>query len=102
MSQAGRNAIVTGGASGIGRAIVLDPAASGVSVAVCDRDLAGATTVAELARKEGGRAVPVEVDVSNPAAVLAAVAQAREALGSIHILICSAGIGGVGERAADH
>jgi NAD(P)-dependent dehydrogenase (short-subunit alcohol dehydrogenase family) len=50
--------------------------------------------VAELVRKEGGRAVPVQVDVSSPAAVLAAVARAREALGNTSVLVCSAGIGG--------
>lgn len=93
-SQTGKNAIITGGASGIGRAIVLELAAAGAAVAVCDLDLAGATAVAELARQQGGRAVPVQVDVSSPAAVLAAVAEAREALGKIHVLVCSAGIGG--------
>lgn len=93
-NQLTKNAIITGGASGIGRAIVLELAAAGVNVAVCDLDLAGATVVTEAARKHGGRAVPVQVDVSSPAAVLAAVAAAREALGPIHILVCSAGIGG--------
>jgi 2-hydroxycyclohexanecarboxyl-CoA dehydrogenase len=93
-SQAGKNAIITGGASGIGRAIVLNLAAAGANVAVCDLDVEGATAVAELVRKEGGRAVPVQVDVSSPAAVLAAVARAREALGNISVLVCSAGIGG--------
>ena len=93
-SQAGKNAIITGGASGIGRAIVLNLAAAGANVAVCDLDVEGAAAVAELVRKEGGRALPVQVDVSSPAAVLAAVARVREALGNISVLVCSAGIGG--------
>jgi len=94
MTMQGRNAIITGGASGIGRAITLQLAAAGANVAVCDLDLAGATAAADLARRQGGRAVPVQVDVSAPVAVRAAVAEARKALGEIQILVCSAGIGG--------
>lgn len=94
MTMQGRNAIITGGASGIGRAITLQLAAAGANVAVCDLDLAGATAAADLARRQGGRAVPVQVDVSAPVAVRAAVAEARKALSEIQILVCSAGIGG--------
>lgn len=94
MDLCGRSAIVTGGASGIGRAVVLRLARAGAQVAVFDLDLGGATEVAELVCDAGGRAVAMPVDVSDSRAVNAAVAKARDVLGRIHILVHCAGIGG--------
>jgi NAD(P)-dependent dehydrogenase (short-subunit alcohol dehydrogenase family) len=82
----GRRALVTGGASGIGAAIAARLRAGGARVAVLDRQ------VADLA--EG--TVAVQADVSDDAAVRAAVASAIEQLGGLDILINNAGIGAQG------
>jgi 3-oxoacyl-[acyl-carrier protein] reductase len=89
----GRKAVVTGGAQGIGRAIVARLLSSGAEVAIWDRD----GTLAERAAQElqnFSRAVAVACDVAN----LAEVERAREAtlreLGRIDILVNNAGIAG--------
>jgi NAD(P)-dependent dehydrogenase (short-subunit alcohol dehydrogenase family) len=90
---AGRAAIVTGGGSGIGRAVSLRLAADGFAVAVVDIDSAAAEKVAAEAVAAGGQAIAVgDVDVSNRAAVEAAVAHVREALGPVLVLVNNAGV----------
>jgi NAD(P)-dependent dehydrogenase (short-subunit alcohol dehydrogenase family) len=84
----GRPAIVTGGASGIGRATVLRLARDGASVAVLDRNGDGARAVAA---EIGGHAF--EVDVRDAAAVGSAVEAAASALGGVAILVNNAGVG---------
>lgn len=94
---AGRRAVVTGGAQGIGLAIARRLLASGAAVALWDRDPAElARGVAELAAE--GAATPVEVDVTRLPEVEAAVATTRQALGGIDILVCNAGIAGPSAR----
>lgn len=93
MSLSGKNAIVTGGASGIGRGICLRLAHDGANVAILDLDLAGAEKVAAEVLAAGRKAVACQVDVANRAQVDAAVARARKELGPAHILINDAGIG---------
>ena len=89
----GRRAVVTGGAQGIGYAIAERLLQSGAGVALWDHDAAElATACAGLAPL--GRAHPVRVDVTDLAAVEAAVAATHEALGGIDILVCNAGIAG--------
>jgi 3-oxoacyl-[acyl-carrier protein] reductase len=88
---AGRRAIVTGGASGIGRAIVLALAAEGCQVAIADR--AGFDRMEEVAAAaSGGRAFPVAVDVADEAQVLAMFDAALPRLGGLDILVNNAGI----------
>ncbi len=82
---AGRAALVTGGASGIGRATARLLAARGARVAVLDRVAA-----------EPADGYPVVADVTDDAAVRAAVAAAGQALGGLDVLINNAGIGAVG------
>ncbi|HRO10415.1 MAG TPA: SDR family NAD(P)-dependent oxidoreductase [Amaricoccus sp.] len=94
---AGRRAVVTGGASGIGRAVAGRLAAEGARVAVWDRDAAGAEAVA--AELEGG--MPVPVDITDWSAVEAAAARTAEAFGGIDVLVCSAGITGPTVPVAD-
>jgi 3-oxoacyl-[acyl-carrier protein] reductase len=89
---AGKAAIVTGGASGIGREIAPRLAAAGASVLVADRDGAGAEAVAGEIAASGGRALGWEVDVRDPAGCEALIAAAREAFGRLDALVTSAGI----------
>ncbi len=84
----GKVAFVTGAGRGIGKAIVTRLAAEGAKVAVADIDEA---TAKATAKEIGSGAVPVKVDVTNRAAVQAAVAEAERALGPIDILVNNAG-----------
>jgi gluconate 5-dehydrogenase len=87
----GRVAIVTGGASGLGRAIGLGLAHFGADVVVADRDRAGAEAVVEAIRALGRRAEALAVDVTNWESVAAMAARARELFGNLDILVNSAG-----------
>jgi NAD(P)-dependent dehydrogenase (short-subunit alcohol dehydrogenase family) len=89
-----RVAVVTGGGSGMGRAICRRLAAAGHAVAVLDIDGDATERVAKEVESDGGRAIPVRVDVSDRAAVDAAMDEARGAFGPVGILVTSAGIEG--------
>lgn len=91
-SLLGQAAIVTGGGSGIGRAISLALAARGAGVVVFDRDLKGASDTAGLIAAAGGRSCTVEGDVSIAADVRRAVDQTRAEMGTPGILVNNAGI----------
>ncbi|MFC7529912.1 bifunctional aldolase/short-chain dehydrogenase [Actinoplanes sp. GCM10030250] len=86
-----RVAFVTGGGSGIGRAIALRLAAEGACVVVADRDAATAETVA---REIGGtdKAVAVTADVTDAAAVEAALREAVLAFGGVDLVVNNAGL----------
>jgi NAD(P)-dependent dehydrogenase (short-subunit alcohol dehydrogenase family) len=86
-SLAGRVAVVTGGASGIGAACARLLAARGARLAIADRDLARAEIVA---RETGGRAFAL--DVTTLAANEACAAAIEAELGAVEILVTSAGI----------
>ena len=83
----GLTALVTGGASGIGLATARHFADGGARVAVLDRDPAPAGA---------GALLPVIADVTDDAAVRAAVAEAATELGGLDILVNNAGIGAIG------
>jgi len=85
-------AIVTGGASGIGRGTCLRLAEEGAHVAAFDTDLEGAQNVADEIARAGGTARAFKVDVSNTDQVEAAVKEAISALGAIDILVNNAGM----------
>ncbi|MBO9547012.1 SDR family NAD(P)-dependent oxidoreductase [Caulobacter sp.] len=87
---AGRVAVVTGGASGLGKAVAARIVAEGGKVALWDLDADGLKAAAE----EVGTSFTVALDVSDEAAVLAAGKASSEALGRIDILVASAGITG--------
>ncbi len=94
MAQVSRVAVVTGGGSGMGRAICHHLGRQGRQVAVLDID---GEAVAEVAREldvDGVRARGVRVDVSDRAAIDAAFDEVRRELGPIEILVTSAGIEG--------
>jgi NAD(P)-dependent dehydrogenase (short-subunit alcohol dehydrogenase family) len=89
----GRNAVITGGAQGIGRAIAERFLASGAAVAIWDRDIALAEkTAAEL--KSRGKISAIPVDVTRLADIEAARDATLKAFGRIDILINNAGIAG--------
>jgi 3-oxoacyl-[acyl-carrier protein] reductase len=85
----GQNAIVTGGAQGIGLAVAERFVESGAKVAIWDMD---ADLAAESAKALGG--VAVTVDISDWPSVERAMAETEKALGPVSILVNSAGIAG--------
>lgn len=97
----GKVAIVTGAASGIGRATAQALAAEGAKVAVVDRDVAGAAAAAEAIDAAGGTAWPYGVDVSDPAAVAHMVEEAVAVFGGLDIAFNNAGIEGEAAPTAD-
>jgi NAD(P)-dependent dehydrogenase (short-subunit alcohol dehydrogenase family) len=88
----GETAVVTGGGSGLGRAIALGLAQVGASVVVADRDPDAARSVAGEIEAVGGEALPWTVDVVDRASVDALVAATLERFGRIDVLVNSAGI----------
>ena len=88
----GKTAIITGGASGIGRATGLLFGRHGASVLVADLSQDDAGRAAEEVRAEGGRAEGLSVDVTSSDAVAAAVGAAEERFGGLDILVNSAGL----------
>jgi 3-oxoacyl-[acyl-carrier protein] reductase len=91
MRLEGKVAIVTGGASGLGRAMALRFAAEGAAVLVADRD--DATPVVDEIAAAGGRGQAASVDVTDAASVEAMVATAIDAFATVDILVNSAGVG---------
>jgi 2-hydroxycyclohexanecarboxyl-CoA dehydrogenase len=89
-----RTAVVTGGASGVGRSIAAHLARAGHAVAVMDLDGAAATSTAEQLGDEGAHAMGCQVDVADRASVEAAYAEVRSQLGPIEIVVTSAAISG--------
>ncbi len=92
MLLAGKIAIVTGGASGIGLAISQRFAREGAAVAVWDINEAGAQRAADELVAVGGKAIGCAVDVSNRAQIEAATNRVRAEFGPISILVNNAGI----------
>jgi NAD(P)-dependent dehydrogenase (short-subunit alcohol dehydrogenase family) len=91
-----RVAVVTGGASGIGRALAVRFAAAGMRLVLADVE--GAALAATVAELEGGGAtvVGVEADVAVAADVDAVRDRALEAFGAVHVVCNNAGVGGAG------
>ena len=90
----GRAVLVTGGGSGIGEACCLRLASEGAKVGVLDIEAAKAEQVAARIRGQGGEAIAIQLDVSDPAAVEAAVARVVAELGPLRLGVNNAGIGG--------
>ncbi|MFA0840416.1 SDR family NAD(P)-dependent oxidoreductase [Streptomyces rochei] len=91
---AGRTALVTGGASGIGLATARRLGAGGANVVVADYNAEGAEKAAAELGAAGVRAAAVELDVTRPESVEAAVAFAVDTFGTLDLAVNNAGIGG--------
>jgi short-subunit dehydrogenase len=83
-------ALVTGGSTGIGAAMVRALVAGGTRVAVCARN---ADRIDALVAELGDRAVGIAADVSEPSRAEAVVAEAHERLGSLDLVVANAGTG---------
>lgn len=90
MQIKGKTALVTGGASGLGRATVEELAGAGASVVIVDL---GTSEGESLAGQIGEQAVFAPADVTSEAEVSAAVGIAAERFGGVHILVNCAGVG---------
>ena len=90
MRVAESTAVVTGGASGLGRATAERLVAGGGRVTLVDRP---ASAGAEVARQLGTNALFAAADVTSADEVAAALDQARERFGGVHVLVNCAGIG---------
>ncbi|MBI4289332.1 MAG: glucose 1-dehydrogenase [Chloroflexi bacterium] len=91
MKLARKVALVTGSASGIGRAIALEMAKEGASIAIADLNLDGAGKVAEEVKALGRESLAVRVDVSKSADVNDMVKTVLERFGRVDILVNNAG-----------
>ena len=92
MSLEGKAVVVTGGASGIGRAAALLLASHGARVVIADRDAERARAVRDEIAGRGGQALDQATDIGDAHAVAALVGDSVTALGRIDVLVHAAGI----------
>jgi 3-oxoacyl-[acyl-carrier protein] reductase len=93
MELAGRAALVTGGGTGIGKAVSLELAHRGAAVAVnYSRSAAEAEETVRLIREQGGQAIAVQADVSKDSEVREMVRQIIAAFGTLDLLVNNASI----------
>ena len=92
LSLEGKVAMVTGAASGIGRAIAIRLAEVGASVAVIDKDEAGANATCTCIQKVGSKALPVVCDVTSQQSCREATGRVLETFQHIDILCNNAGV----------
>jgi NAD(P)-dependent dehydrogenase (short-subunit alcohol dehydrogenase family) len=90
----GKVALVTGGASGIGRASAIALLGAGAAVAVLDRDEAGANAFVAQGKKSGSKVLAVVTDLADTNRIPDAVARVLQGLGRIDFLINCAGVAG--------
>lgn len=93
----GKTAVVTGGASGIGRAIARRYAGEGAVVCIADQNAAGGAETVEMIRQAGGQATFVPCDVGQAELVQALIDGAAQQTGRLDIVVNVAGIGGGGK-----
>lgn len=99
---AGKVALVTGGASGIGLALSHRLAAGGATVVVADHNEESARKAADELKATGARAAAVALDVTDPASVEAGVRFAVDTFGALHLGVNNAGIGGPAQTTGEY
>jgi 3-oxoacyl-[acyl-carrier protein] reductase len=87
-----KSVLLTGASQGIGKALAFTLARAGACVGLMARKAEDLALVASQIAAQGGRSLPIAVDVARPEMIGAAVSQARVALGDIDILINAAGM----------
>jgi NAD(P)-dependent dehydrogenase (short-subunit alcohol dehydrogenase family) len=92
LGLSGRIAVVTGGASGIGRATANSLSSAGAAVAVLDINIEGAKEAAQAIAETGGKAIAVACDTTSEASIATARKEVEAALGGADILVNNAGI----------
>lgn len=98
MNESTPIAIVTGGNSGIGKAVSLALASSGMSVVIAGRRQSENQRVAaEISDRFGVSATPIETDVSKEEDCLRLVRESAEMPGTLRLLVNNAGVGGFGK-----
>jgi 3-oxoacyl-[acyl-carrier protein] reductase len=92
MTATERTAIVTGAASGLGRASALALAERGMAVVAAGLEPDGLEETARMIHERGGRAIAVETDISDPAAIERLAARTADELGGTDVLVNNAAI----------
>jgi len=92
MRLAGKVALITGAASGIGKEIAMVYASEGAKIAIADLNQAGADAAAAEIKAKGGQAIGIAMDVSDEKAVETGTDLAASTLGGLDIVISNAGI----------
>lgn len=88
----GKNALVTGAASGIGLEIARSMAREGAAIAIADMAFDAAKAAANALERDGARAIAVAMDVTSEEQVDAGIAQTVTAFGRLDILVSNAGV----------
>jgi meso-butanediol dehydrogenase/(S,S)-butanediol dehydrogenase/diacetyl reductase len=97
----GRVAIITGGGKGIGKAISLAFSREGAIVVAAGRTLSALQETCDEIRHQGGKAKPIQTDVSVEEQVVRMVSETIEEFGKVDILVNNSGIAGVTIRVSD-
>jgi NAD(P)-dependent dehydrogenase (short-subunit alcohol dehydrogenase family) len=96
----GKNILITGAASGIGKAASFRFAEEGGRIVAADLNEKGAREVTDQIKSNGGEGFAIQVDVKDPDSTQRMVIQAVEVVGDLNVIFANAGIGG-GALAAD-
>ncbi|HZU48435.1 MAG TPA: SDR family oxidoreductase [Mycobacterium sp.] len=88
----GKNALVTGASSGIGKQVALAYAQAGAAVAIAARHHEPLQEVAAEIGEGGGTAIPITCDVTQPQLVASMLKRVDDELGGVDIAVCNAGI----------